>query len=154
MSVPVSTTRPARTMLTRSAVASTSDRMWLDSSTVRPSARAWDDLLLEHLLHQGVEAGGRLVEEQEGDVGGEGGDEGDLLAVALGVRAALLGRVELERLEQLVALAPVDPAPEPSEQVDDLTAGEVGPQDDIARDVGELAVQLGGVVPGVAPEQA
>ena len=36
--VPVSTVRPARMMLTRSHSASTSARMWLDSSTVRPSA--------------------------------------------------------------------------------------------------------------------
>ena len=40
-SVPESTIRPARTMLTRSAAVSTSDRMWLDSRTVRPSARTW-----------------------------------------------------------------------------------------------------------------
>ncbi len=31
------TTRPARTMLTRSQSASTSARMWLESSTVRPA---------------------------------------------------------------------------------------------------------------------
>src|SRR5680860_1451058 len=35
-SVPVCTVRPARMMLTRSHSASTSARMWLDSSTVRP----------------------------------------------------------------------------------------------------------------------
>ena len=35
-SVPDSTMRPARMMLTRSHSASTSARMWLDSSTVRP----------------------------------------------------------------------------------------------------------------------
>ena len=37
--VPDSTTTPCRMMLTRSHRASTSDRMWLLSSTVRPSAR-------------------------------------------------------------------------------------------------------------------
>ena len=40
---------------------------------------------LEHRLHQRVEAGGRLVEEQQLDVGGQRGDEGDLLPVALRV---------------------------------------------------------------------
>lgn len=40
--VPESTIRPARTMLTRSAAVSTSERMWLESSTVRPSARTRD----------------------------------------------------------------------------------------------------------------
>ena len=36
--VPLCAVRPARMMLTRSQSASTSARMWLDSSTVRPSA--------------------------------------------------------------------------------------------------------------------
>ena len=35
----------------------------------------------------------------------------------------------------------VDAAAQPAEQVDDLAAGEVGPQDDVAGDVGEPAVQ-------------
>ena len=61
------------------------------------------DPLLEDRLHQRVEAGGRLVEEQQLDVGGERGDQGDLLPVALGVGAALLARVEVEALEQLGA---------------------------------------------------
>ncbi len=36
--VPLSTVTPARMMLTRSQSTSTSDRMWLDRSTVAPSA--------------------------------------------------------------------------------------------------------------------
>ena len=40
-----------------------------------------------------------------------------------------------------------------AEQVDGLAAGQVGPQVDVARDVGEPAVQLGGVPPRVAAEQ-
>ena len=47
-------------------------------------------------LHQRVQPGGRLVEQEQLDVGGERGDEGDLLPVALGVGAPLLGRVQLE----------------------------------------------------------
>ena len=39
-SVPDSTTRPARMIVTRSQSASTSDRMWLDSRTVRPLWRS------------------------------------------------------------------------------------------------------------------
>ena len=39
-SVPVSTVRPARMIVTRSHSASTSARMWLESRTVRPAARA------------------------------------------------------------------------------------------------------------------
>ena len=72
----------------------------------------------EDLLHQRVQAGGRLVEQQQLDVGGERGDQRDLLPVALGVGAALLARVEVEPLEQLVAALLVQPAAQPAEQVD------------------------------------
>ena len=56
------------------------------------------DHLAEHRLHQRVQAGGRLVEQQQLDVGGERGDQRHLLPVALGVGAALLARVEVEAL--------------------------------------------------------
>ena len=59
------------------------------------------DVLLEHRLHQRVQAGRRLVEDQQLGVGGQGGDQRDLLPVALGVAAGLLARVEVEALEQL-----------------------------------------------------
>lgn len=41
--------------------------------------------VLEHGLHEGVEAGGRLVEEVQLDIGGERRDDRDLLPIALGV---------------------------------------------------------------------
>ena len=69
----------------------------------RARGRVLGDALVEDLLHQRVEPRGRLVEDQQLGVGGEGRDQRDLLPVALGVGAALLGRVELEPLEQLVA---------------------------------------------------
>ena len=68
-----------------------------------PRRGARRDARAEDLLHQRVEPGRRLVEDQQLDVGRQRGDERDLLAVALGVRAALLGRVELEALEQVGA---------------------------------------------------
>ena len=51
-SVPVSTVRPARMMLTRSQRCSTSLRMWLDSSTVAPLAEDGGDLVAEDRLHE------------------------------------------------------------------------------------------------------
>ena len=111
------------------------------------------DALLEDRLHQRVEPGGRLVEDEQLDVGGERGDERDLLPVALGVGAALLGRVQLEPLDQLGAPLLVEPAAQPAEQVDGLAAGEVGPQVHVAGHVGQPAVQLGGLAPRVAAEQ-
>ena len=84
--------------------------MWLESSTVRPRRRSSATHCAEDLLHQRVQARGRLVEDQQLDVGRQRGDQRDLLAVALGVGAALLGRVELEALEQLRPARLVQPA--------------------------------------------
>ena len=76
------------------------------------------DALLEDRLHQRVEAARGLVEDQQLDVAGQGGDQRDLLPVALGVGAPLLGGVELEALEQLGAATFVEAAAQPAEQVD------------------------------------
>ena len=116
------------------------------------------DLAVEHLLHERVEAAGRLVEEVQLGRGREGGDERDLLPVALRVRAALLARIELERLaEPLLARAVVGlvgrAAPQAAEQVDRLAAGEVRPDRDVARHVRDATVQCGGLGPRVAAEE-
>jgi hypothetical protein len=107
----------------------------------------------EDLLHERVQTRGRLVEQQELDVRGQRRDEGDLLPVALGVGVALLPRVEVETLQQLRAAPRVEPAAQPSQQVDHLAAGQAGPQRDIAGHVGQPAVQRGGVRPGIAAQQ-
>jgi hypothetical protein len=112
-----------------------------------------EDDVLEDDLHQRVEPRGGFVEQQQLRVGGERGDDGDLLPVALGVGAALLRRVEVEALDQLVPAGGVEAAPQAGEQVDGLAAGEAGPQLDVAGYVGESAVQGDGVVPRVVAEQ-
>jgi hypothetical protein len=71
--------------------------MWLDSSTVGPLPPSLD-ALAEDLLHQRVQARGRLVEDEQLDVGRERRDQRHLLPVALGVGAAFLRRVEVEPL--------------------------------------------------------
>ena len=112
------------------------------------------DTLLKCLLHQRVQTRGWFVENVELGVGGERGDDRHLLPIALGVGAGLLVGVEFEALDQLVAPAGVDAvAAQPGQKVDGLQAGQVGPQRHIARDVGDSAVQLNGVVPRVAAEQ-
>jgi len=111
------------------------------------------DLLAEDRFHERVEARGGFVEDEQVDVGGEGGDEGDLLPVALGVGAALLGGVELEALDEGGALGGVEAAAEPAEEVDDLAAGEGGPERDVTGHVGEAAVEGLDVGPRVAAEE-
>ena len=112
------------------------------------------DRLLEDHLHQRVQSGGRLVQQQQVHLGGERRDQCHLLSIALGVGAGLLGGVEVEALAQLVALAPVQSAAQARQQVDRLTAGESGPQLHIAGNIGQPTVQGHRVAPRVPAQQA
>ena len=111
------------------------------------------DAVLEHRLHQRVEARRRLVEDQQLGVGRQRRDQADLLAVALRVRAGLLGRVELEALEQLVA-APESRSPR-SRPNRSMTSPPLsfGHRLISPRHVREPTVQRDRVVPRIAPEQ-
>ena len=107
----------------------------------------------ERGLHDGVEAGGRLVQQEQLRVGCERGHQRDLLPVALGVGVRLLGRIEREPLAQGRPADGIQPAVQPAEQVDNLSAGKVRPEGDVAGHVGETPVQPGRVPPGVAAQQ-
>jgi len=111
------------------------------------------DAVLEGTLHQRVESGGRLVQEQQFGAGRERRDQSDLLPVALGIGAGLLGRVQLEPLQQLVPPDRVEVAAQPAEDVDDLAARQLRPQADVARHVRQPPVQGYGVAPGIAAQQ-
>ena len=137
---PVSMIRPARSIATRSHTASTSLRMCDDSSTVCPRSRASRTQAAEHLLHQRVEPGGRLVEQQQVGPAGERGDEQDLLPVAVAVGADLLVEHQLEPIDQLVAVGGVDRAVHVGQEPQRLGAGERRPQVRLARHVGEAPV--------------
>ena len=103
-SVPWSTSRPSRRMPTRSQSASTSLRMCDDRKTVWPRSLGLGTRLAERHLHERVEPARRLVQDQQVGAGRERGDELHLLPVALRERAHLLARVELEPLDQHVAV--------------------------------------------------
>jgi hypothetical protein len=111
------------------------------------------DDLTEHLLHQRVQARGRLVQQQQLHIRGRRGDQRHLLPVTLGVRAPLLAGVQVEALQQLGAAPRVQPAAQPAEQVDHLATGQARPQRDVPGDVGQPPVQRGRVGPRVAAEQ-
>jgi hypothetical protein len=111
-----------------------------------------EDAPLEDGLHQRIEPGGRLVQDQQLHVGGQSRDDGDLLPVALRVGARLLGRVEVEALDHLVTLGAVQVTPEAGEHIDGLTPGEVGPQLHVARYVCQPPVQGHRVGPGVTTQ--
>ena len=109
--------------------------------------------LPEHGFHQRVESRRRLVQDQQLGVGGERRHQRHLLPVALGIRARLLRRIEVEALQQLGPALGIEPTAQPAEQVDDLAAGQVRPQGHVAGHVGEPAVQLHRLPPRVAAEQ-
>ena len=96
----------------------------------------------ERLLHERVEPGGGLVEHEQVGARHQGGDEQYLLPVALGVGPDLLGRIEVEPLDQLVAVRGVDPALDPPQEMKCLGPGERRPQVGLAGDVGEPPVCL------------
>ncbi len=153
VSVPVSTIRPFRMMETRSARASTCARMWLDSRTVRPASRASRMHSWKTASMRGSRSRVGWSSSSRSTSPSQRGHQCDLLPVALGVGAALLGGVQVEPLAQLVPAGRVSAAAQPGEQVDRLAAGQVRPQLDVARDVGQAAVQADRVGPGVAAEQ-
>ena len=104
-------------------------------------------------LHQGVQAGCRLVEQEQIGPGGEGGDQLHLLAIPLGQRPDLLARVEGESLDQLFPVAGVDPAVQPGQELEGLCSGQGRPQERLPRDVGNPAMGGHRILPGVDPEQ-
>ena len=67
-----------------------------DASSWNPHRRA------EDLIHERVQASGRLVEEQQAGAARARGDEEQLLTVAVAARADLLVNVELEPDDELV----------------------------------------------------
>ena len=110
------------------------------------------DLLLEDHLHEGVEAGGGLVQDEQLDVRGQRRHQRHLLLVALRVLAAALGGVQLEPLDQVGAPGLVQATAEVAEEVDGLAAGESRPEAHLARHVGEAAVEGDDVAPRVPAE--
>src|SRR5699024_8039250 len=91
---------------------------------------------------------------QQVHVGGQRRDQRDLLPVALGVGAGLLGGVQVEALAQLVAARRVEAPAQAGQQVDRVAAGEIVPQLHVPGDVGQSAVQRDRVVPRVPAQQA
>ena len=109
--------------------------------------------VVEDLLHQRVQPGRRLVEHQQVHVGGERRHQRDLLPVALRVRPALLGRVQVEPLQQLLAVTGAGVRTAHAQQhVDGLAAGQVRPQRHVAGHVREPAVDGHRVPPRVLAE--
>ncbi len=110
------------------------------------------DALPEHRLHQRIEPAGRLVEDEEFRACHQCGNEQDLLAVAPGVGAHLLGRVEIEPGDQLVPVRLVRPAVQSAEKVQGLGPGQRRPQAGLSGHERHPAMHRGRVPLAVRPE--
>src|SRR5262249_3011890 len=100
-----------------------------------PALSFFADAGSERLLHQWIEAGGWLIEDQQRRVGRERGHQRNLLAIALRIGVALELGIQLEALEQALRACEIDPATQPREKLNHLAAGQVGPQRNVAGDV-------------------
>ena len=119
---------PRRMIATRLQSSSTSASTWLDSRIVMPSAASRRDERA-HVAHAGgVEAGRRLVEQQELRVAQQRGRDAEPLLHAVRVAAdAILAAVgELDQLEHLLDAAARRAAVEIGEQPQVAPAREVG----------------------------
>ena len=96
----------------------------------------------ERLLHQRVEPGGGLVEDQQLRTAHQGRDQDHLLAVALRVGPDLLRGIELEACDELVAVAGVHPPVDLAEEVEGLGPRQRRPQGRLSRTVGQAAVSF------------
>ncbi len=140
-------------MPTRSQSASTSLRIWEDRNTVCPrSLRLLYALAKDH-LHQRIEAGSRLVEQQQVGSGRKCGDQLHLLPVSLGERADLLVRLEIEALDELISVDPVDPPVHLTQELEGLRTCERRPEERLASYVCDPPMCCNGIPPRVDPEQ-
>ena len=149
--VPESTMTPSRMMLIRSARASTSVRMWLESRIEGPGLLG-RDLVLEDGLHQWVQP----------EVGSSRTSSSTSEASA--ATMATFCRLPLEWLRPFFVgsarsaraggrAGPRRGHAERAEQVDRLPAGHPRPQGHIAGDIRQPAVQRHGIPPGSPPRR-
>ncbi len=108
--VSMSSRRPSRTTPTRSATCCTSESTWELRKTVPAAVGGLARERRERLLHQGVEAAGRLVEHEQIGAVHEGLHQTDLLAVAARQRAQRAVEVELQPAGEGVGVAGVRPS--------------------------------------------
>ena len=111
------------------------------------------DAVLEHGLHERIEARRRLVEDQQLGAATRARRRGRPSVGCPSSRCgpSWSGRARSARAARRAA--GVEVAAQPAEQVDHLAAAELRPQGDVARHVREPAVQRDGVAPRIAAEQ-
>ena len=79
-------------------------------------------------------------------------NQSDFLPVSFRICAAFLGGVKVEALDQFFSPASVIGSPELYEEINYFTAGQVGPQADFTRDVGDPLVDFHRIPPSIHSE--
>jgi len=108
---------------------------------------------VEALLDQRVQAGDRLVEDQELGLVHEGLDETHFLAAARGQLVHRPVQRRVEALDQLIADGGIDPSAQRGEVVQDGSAGQLGMQREVAGQEADAAADLPAVGAAVQVEQ-
>jgi hypothetical protein len=108
--------------------------------------------VLEFELNEGVQAGCRFVQDEELGSDHEGSDQADLLLVAARQALDALARVELEPLDELVAICGVDAALEIAQVGQQLLARQLAVERQLAGDVADSPVDCQAVLVHVEPE--
>ena len=116
-----------------------------------PGGGALADQLEDVLLTKGIEAAGRLVEDQQLGARAECRDEADLLLVPFREVADPPVQIELEPLGELVDDLPVDAAAEPTEVGDERERGATGRKLQLSREVARDPAHLHALRVGVEP---
>jgi hypothetical protein len=109
------------------------------------------DALPELLLHEWIESRCGLIEYQQRRVGGECRGQGHFLAVSRRVGGAPPVDLELEPVDQLVAVAAIYAGADICQQLQCLSASECRPKRNIGRHVGQVAMR-GSSVASCVPE--
>ena len=99
-----------------------------------------------------IQAHRGLVEDEKVGPDHQGGDQDDLLVVPLGIGAHLLGRIEVELVDQLVPVDLVEVAMDAPEQRQGLRSGQRRPQVRLAGHEGHATVRLDGLAVTVETE--
>ncbi len=110
------------------------------------------DAVAECLLHEGVEAAGWLIKDEQVGAPHERRNQHQFLAVAFGISSHLFPGIEFESLDELRAVGTVHPTLDIAEELEGLLARQRGPEGCLPRAVRQPFVRLDDVALAVQAE--
>src|SRR5450755_450553 len=101
------------------------------------------------LLIDGVQAAGRLVQDEKARAVHKGLNEADLALVAAGILTELAAEVQIEALDEQLEIRLIDAAAQMPEILQNLPAGQVGVKRKFARQIADQSLDLHRLLPAV-----